>query len=257
MKKILCLFSAIALVLTSCTGEDSPAPVVPTPILVTKIIRESNSNIFTREFTYDGAKLNTESSSDGLVKYYTYENDLITFIETKEGTTTRREMFVEYNSNNKIIRTIDLDYNATNPNIAGFKAEYTYNPDGTVFVIHHYGTITEQNTFNYKSLLYFDSLKQIIKLEDMNVNDEIIYSLTINYDGYNSPFKNVLGYHKFIFNLYDGVQNVSDVQDALWTSGGAYWSLNIYSYNSSNYPITRSFSSRDVTQEDYEYFYNQ
>ena len=61
-------------------------------IFLQKIIKETNSNVFTTEFTYDGVKLNTESSSDGLVKYYTYENDLITFIETKEGTTTKREM---------------------------------------------------------------------------------------------------------------------------------------------------------------------
>lgn len=264
MKKIALLFTTLSLMMTSCSGDSSSNFSVP--ILVTKIIKESNSNIETREFTYNGTKLINEFHSNGTTKHYTYSGDLISYIETKDNdNVTINEFFIEYNNENKIVKTIDLNHIASNPNIAGFRREYIYNSNGTILKTEFYGTISNQDNFSYKSLLYFDSQNQRIKFEDMNVNDEVILSWQFNYDGNNSPFKNVMGYHFFIFGdfydsddmIYGLENNISTVEDLFITGTNAYSAVCQYTYNSSNYPLTNNYSNSNGDVENYEYFYNE
>lgn len=267
MKKLLTIIGALIFVFSSCSGDgDDTSNSVLIPVLVTKITKESNSNIETREFLYEGNKLIKEICSNETTNYFTYNGDLISYIATKDiDNVITNEIFVEYNSDNNIVRIIRLNHLASNSNIAGFRIEYTYNADGTVLRTEYYGSVSSQNNFGYKSLYYFDSLNQRIKFEDMNIDDEIILSWQFNYDQYNSPFKNVLGYHFFIFGdiynsdnrIYGSENNITSVEDLFELGTYAYSALCVLSYNSLNYPLTNTYTNSNGIEDNYTYFYNQ
>lgn len=258
MKKLFYLFAFLTVILSSCSGSTSEENTT-TPILITKITREINSVIYTIDFVYNGTKLATETTSNGLVKHYTYTGNYITYIETKNSSnTTTYETFVEYNSNNKISKIINLNHTSSNPIYAGTKKEYTYNSNGTISLMVYTGTITEQNQFGYKSIFYTDSQGQIIKYEDKNINDEIISSYEYTHDIKKSPFINVVGFNQFLFdyfnNSYSEKNNVISSNDILW---GSYSSSCSYSYNSSDFPITNTFTDSNGSVRNYQYLYNQ
>lgn len=261
MKKLLSLFSAIALILSSCSS-DSNDESIPTPVLVTKIIEEYNSVTTIREFTYDGAKLVTETISGGLKKYYTYNGNLITHIVTKDNNEAiTSEMFLEYYSNNKIKSKIVRNYDASNPNIAGFKTLYNHSTDNVVSGVVYYGTITDQNNFSYNFKIYYNSNNQIFRHEDLNIDNEVIQQYSFNYDNKNSPYKNIIGYQGFIFGdswSHIGNNNTLEIRDMFANDFTDHSYLHSYDYNTLDYPLTRrSENQYFIGAKEYQYFYNQ
>lgn len=262
MRKLLCLFALFTIILSSCSS-DTNEEETPTPVLVTKIIEEYNSVTSISEFTYDGAKLVTETKSGGFTKHYTYNGDLITYIVTKDNNETiTKEVFLEYDSSNKIISKLELDYNASNPNIAGFKNLYTYGTNGVVSGIVYYGSVTEQNNFSYNFKIYYDSNNQIIKYEDLNIDNEVIQRYSFNYDDKNSPYKNIIGYQGFIFGdsrwAHIDNNNTLEVRDMFANDFSDNSYINSYTYNALDYPLTRTLANENfVGMKEYQYFYNQ
>ena len=101
MKKLLYLFSAVALTLTSCSDEDDTNNNSSNVTLIKKIILTSDdeeddsywNNTIT--FTYNGTKLVEAREDDNYKTVYTYTGDLITKEEFFVDDIIGKQVFIE------------------------------------------------------------------------------------------------------------------------------------------------------------------
>lgn len=246
MKKLLYLFSAIALTLASCSSEDDSNNI--SDVLVTKIIEtyEDNST-YTTEYVYSGTKLVSSTDSDGEYQLFTYTGNLITKIEyfLSDDTLDQVETYT-YDSSDRLISFVrvfptDTDW--------GNKETYTYNTNGTISVNYYSGDYNSQTNLDQTGVITFlnGEISQIAT-SDGNTDD-------YTYDNKNNPFKNVLGYNKIYFTdaLTDGVVN-NIVTMTSSTTGGSY--VNTNTYNSNDFILT-SESVSSVETISSEFFYNR
>jgi hypothetical protein len=249
MKKLICLFSAFALVFTSCSSDDTPVittPVDTSGILVTRIIETYDDNsTYTTEYVYSGNKIVSASGSDGY-EMFTYTGNLITKIEffLSDNTLDQVETY-SYDSSDRLISLVRVYPTETS---WGDKQTYTYNTNGTISVSFYSGNYTSQTNLDRTGEITFlnGEISQITT-SDGNTDN-------YTYDNKINPFKNVLGFNKFYFidALTDGnLNNVTEMTSS--TIGGSY--VNSYTYNANNFPLTcESVSSQETILE--EYFYN-
>ena len=246
MKKLLYLFSAIALTLASCSSEDDSNNI--SDVLVTKIIEtyEDNST-YTTEYVYSGTKLVSSTDSDGEYQLFTYTGNLITKIEyfLSDDTLDQVETYT-YDSSDRLISFVrvfptDTDW--------GNKETYTYNTNGTISVNYYSGDYNSQTNLDQTGVITFlnGEISQIAT-SDGNTDD-------YTYDNKNNPFKNVLGYNKIYFTdaLTDGVVN-NIVTMTSSSTGGSY--VNTNTYNSNDFILT-SESVSSVETISSEFFYNR
>lgn len=243
MKKLLYLFSAVALTLTSCSNEDD-SNNSSSSVLLTKIIEtfEDNSTL-TTEFRYSGTKLTRITDDDGRFDF-TYTNDLITEVKYYESNTLLQTETYQYDSSGRvttyvIIDNIDTDW--------GSKETYTYNTNGTVSVNYYSGDASSQTNLDRTGTITFLNGE----INQISFSDGKI--ITYSYDNKNNPFKNVTGYDKINFCNQEGngvLHNIiqeddsTDLDDISTT----------YTYNSNDYPITSTETGFEVTTA--QYFYN-
>jgi len=132
MKKLLYLFSAIALTLTSCSSDDDSNNASGT--LLTKIIETyDDGTVETTDFEYNGNKIVSVSSDldfrDETI--YTYTGDLITkeeyFFDDGEGYSFEEVIDYEYDSSSRLIKSI-----RTKEDGEIEIDDFTYNSNGTV-----------------------------------------------------------------------------------------------------------------------------
>ena len=130
MKKLLYLFSAIALILTSCSDEDDSTSSSNSGLL-TKIIETfEDDSTLTTEFQYSGNKLVRITDDEGRFDY-TYTNDLITEIKYYESNTLLQTETYQYDTSGRVttfilVDNIDTDW--------GNKETYTYNANGAAII---------------------------------------------------------------------------------------------------------------------------
>ncbi|MWB95114.1 hypothetical protein GON26_12145 [Flavobacterium sp. GA093] len=245
MKKILCLFGALALILTSCSSDDS-SDDNGTVLLKKSITTDSEGEKLTRTYKYDGNKIvsmTNDSGEEGL--YYTYTGNLITKIEFKfpDGTLEQVNTY-EYDSKDRLvtfIRSEPLDE-------LGSKEVYTYNADGTVSVKHYSGDHESQTGLNGEGTIYFSN-GEVSKILISNGT-----SRSYTYDDKNNPMKNVLGYDKIAFEDSEAsgvLHNILTETDLDYDELESSYS---FTYNSDNYP-TNSIENEDGETATVEFFY--
>lgn len=240
MKKILCLFGALSLLLTSCSSDDSSSSTV---LLKKEISTDSDGDKVTTDYKYDGNKIvsaTVQGSTTGI--YFTYTGDLITKMEFKYEGVVEQVNKYEYDSNNKLINFIRVEPLEK----MGSKEVYAYNSDGSISITAYSGTDLAQTTADGTGKITF-------------VNGEInkialTYgpTRTYTYDDKNNPFKNVLGYDKISF--VDGeasgiLHNILSVK-----IGTEVTEVYVLTYNGDNYPV-KSVESEDGEVATSEYFY--
>lgn len=230
MKKIILFVSAFALLVTSCSSDDSdPAPVTPTATMLTKIIETyDNGTIETSDFLYNGNKIVSHISDYGDKTIYTYTGDLITKEEFFIDDILDETFVYEYDTNQRLIKStktytfsIEVD-------------DFTYNSNNTVSFV----TTSAGNTIA-SGTIYFDG-NQPYKKELSEISGTSVYNTTEEdiYDDKVNPFSSVVGFSKIqiacpsYIRGYVGIPNNSiefkrnGVTD--WTS--------VYTYNSNNMP---------------------
>lgn len=247
MKKLLYLLSAVALIFTSCSSDESSSRST-TPILLTKIIDtyEDNST-YTTDYVYSGTKLVSATDSDDEYQLFTYTGNLITKIEyfLSDDTLDQVDTYT-YDSSDRLISFVrvfptDTDW--------GDKETYTYNTNGTISVNYYSGDYNSQTTLDQTGVITFlnGEISQIAT-SDGNTDD-------YTYDNKNNPLKNVLGYDKIYFTdaLTDGIiHNVVTMTSS--STGGSY--VNTNTYNTNDFLLT-SESVSSVETISSEFFYNQ
>lgn len=246
MKKILCLFGALTLLLTSCSSDDSSSESGDNVLLKKTISTDSEGDKITTVYTYNGNKIVSMVDNSGDVGlYYTYTDDLITKIEFKlpNGTVEQINTYT-YDSNKRLstfVRSEPIDK-------LGSKTVYTYNTDGTVSAKNYIGDEKTQTKFNG------DSKITIVNGEVVKITSDYSPNLSFTYDDKFNPMKNVLGMDKLAFEDSDAsgvVHNIVSEKDLDYNEVMATY---IFTYNEANYP-TKSVESEDGEIATVEYFY--
>ncbi|OXA83397.1 hypothetical protein [Flavobacterium hercynium] len=273
MKKILCLFCALTLALTSCSSDDSPSdpdpssetpPVVTAPPVVTvppvvsvpsdpaklvllkKVILTGENGKTTINYNYDGNKIvSIIDDTDDSGMYYTYTGDLITKLEFKfaDGTVEQTNTFT-YNADGKLATFLRVEEN--NNVLQGHKEVFTHNADGTITAKSYIGDdITQTNPSGTATIKFLNG--EVSEITATNSSNHKYL-----YDDKNNPAKNILGFDKICFADLEGTgifhNQISD------TSDGDVWSTYSYTYNVDGYPV-KSIDNAEGTKYTSEYFY--
>ena len=247
MKKLLLLF---AILILGCSGDDSSSnnnsdnnnpgdgPLV---LSIISTDSEISNYVYTDTYTYEENKLEsvTKSNSQGstiYTDYFVYTNDKVVRIDRyvsydSEDPTKTEEINYSYDSQGRLSSTEVTGSWGTD------LGTLNYNSNGSVNYIMTY---TENNspTVEESNLnLQFDNNDNLINASDSEV------SVVIEYDNFNSPFKNIVGlnFHVILFheltyaNFFSFNNNctsyvVSDLQ------GDNYTYNYDYDYNQDGYP---------------------
>jgi hypothetical protein len=261
MKKLILVFSAVALIFSSCSSDADSLPVIVplvdsvvdvNGVLLKKDIYTYNSVAKETNYTYTGNKLNRITDYDGEYSLYTYTGNLITKIEYFDvANTLLTTENLTYDSNNKLVTYIEID------GLSGYKENYVYNTDGTVSFSSFHGSNVSQTTPGDTGVMVVANGEVVRRTE--NHSGGGVDQVTYTYDGKNSPFKNVIGLDKIVFRVsYIDFGNYHNPLTFLFTStGNPTDSQNsTYTYNSNDFPITRTetgSSPSDVGTTQYFY----
>ena len=248
MKKILCLFSALTLVLTSCSSEDSSSEeksLLPKKEIYTYGLQPDDNSTIT--YVYDGNKIVSLTYDDGAKTVFTYEGNFIKkaiYTESDEGKTRTKITDFTY-ENNKLKYFLEVSSESSSV----MRKNYTYNPNGTISTTTVFiNSTTQEEIQDSSSVLTLDANGNIIKAE---FNDLIN---TVEYDTKNNPFKNITGYALLLDSgIFDQDANpVNNITKITEKTGQVVTGTFTYenTYNTDNYLI-KSVQG----DETYEYIY--
>jgi len=244
MKKFLCLFSALSMVLiSSCSNDDSPNS--SDSVLLKKVVLTGSGGKTTVNYKYDGNKLVSVIDDSGEVNlYYTYTGDVITKIEFKlpNGTTEQVNTF-SYGADGKLATFVRVE---NDEDVKGYKEVYTYNANGTISVKSYSGDDKTQTTASGTSTITFVSGDVSEVTSTNSPNRKYVY------DDKNNAAKNVLGLDKISF--VDGEGTGVFHNEVSETTDGKVSATYNYNYNSVGYP-EKSTDKIDGFSYTSEYFY--
>ncbi|MFH7015070.1 hypothetical protein [Flavobacterium sp. FlaQc-47] len=278
MKKLIYLFSATLLVLTSCTDDYAiinqnggtvvpETPIVPdTPVVpdvpvvvesnfVKKIIHTyKDGTTSTIDLVYDGNKIVSETDQGGYKTNYIYTGDLITRIE-KQDANGQVYLFKEYN-----YEAGKLKYILRNEFGNYYKTELLYNSNNSIwfseFTSDSNGTALESTG---RTGTYILKEGNLIKNEQYLGSSQDVS--TFEYDSKKSPKSNVLGYNLLVDNDFDQSVNnpitcinIGGLSNNLQTMT---WTYN-YEYNENGYATVRIEKIKkgdSIFVETTQYFY--
>lgn len=252
MKKILCLFSALTLVLSSCSSDDASSP-----ILIKKIIeKDIDGDNFTVSYTYNGNKISEETGQDGDHTYqitYSYDGDLLTSMTEASGGQVDVITTFTYNAN--ILKTVLVDeVDASQHYIT--KTSYTHNTDGSVSyekVDVDNGTKAESNKRTGKLTFTEGNL-----IKEENVYSSGKSTIVYEYDTKNNPFKNVVGVGLLLDNSELGYSKYNKTKQTTTSSydNSTMIYTSTFTYDGNDFPTeAKHFDKNGAAEGTTQYFY--
>ena len=245
MKKILCLFGALSLLLTSCSSDDNESNDNTDAVLLKKtIITDSEGDAVTSIYTYDGNKIVSIVDDSGDVnEYYTYTGNLITKLEYRfpDGSIDQVNTYT-YNAEGKLVTFVRTQTNYVH------KEVFTYNADGTVTAESYSGDSESELMEGTVNTIKFvnGEVSEIISPDASN--EEHVYT----YDTKNNPMKNVIGMDKIAF--IDGEGNGVKFNILTDTTEDELWTNSTFTYNDNGYP-TKEVDTGTDSLGNTEFFY--
>ncbi|URC14658.1 DUF2207 domain-containing protein [Flavobacterium sp. B183] len=250
MKRILCFFSILSLILASCSSNVESA-VNAENVLLPMTEKYTNASYpedsSTVTYAYDGNKITSLTYDNGSAVVFTYTGNLITkavYTETYEGTTHTSTTTFTY-ENDKLKSTLKVN----SGNSLHKKRTYTYNADGTISTITLLiNPQTLEETEDSSSILTLDVNGNIIKQGSDG------FTTVVEYDTKNSPFKSILGYSSLLdSDVFDqDVNSSNNLTKVTDISGDGSQDINTYvnTYNSDNY-LTKSVNGSETKEYTY------
>jgi hypothetical protein len=249
MKKIGLALSALVLILSSCSSDDSPSSSTGTQLA--KVIETyGDGTTETFDFVYNGNKIVSITSDFGEQTIYTYSGDLIVNEEAYFDGVLQDETTFEYNANQKLIKSTRT--NGSEVEVDNF----TYNSNNTVsFITTSNGVTSATGTiyFNgdqpYKKDILVDpgTFFEYNQIEESTFDDKV------------NPLANVVGFSKIIIAApsfiegYDGIFNnvlVFKIDNVIRGSS-------TYTYNSNNMPASEVYDDQqNEFDSSLQYIYN-
>ena len=254
MKKLAIACSAFLLILSSCSSSSDGGGASSSLKLHQQSITDNSGISETDTFTYNGNKLLRIDSSDGSYTKAYYTGNLITKFEDYDDTDTLIEQSTyTYNSDNKLASYIYLDFEQDTAE----KEVFTYNADGTISSSYYYGNSASATPTDMVTTRVITLLDGEVHTTVSTGDDDSTYTYT--YDTKNNPLKNILGYDK-LAGYADGenlgiMHNIVTEAHLDGNSGVTYTDNYVYTYNSSDFPLTSVVSQSGITMETVEYIY--
>lgn len=256
MKKLLYLFSASFLVLSSCSSDSSDS-MGETTLLVKEITSDSYGG--THIITYEGNKIVKEqrSATETNTRTYIYEGDLIVEekVVRKNGLEFWEITSVEYNYENGKLTSLlskSSDRWASDGTSLhdrnNYKLDYVYNSDGTV-TAKNYTFDSQGNAQMLYLLKYFFQNDNLVKLEYFDIDGNSLNTTVYKYDNKKNPFSNIVGFGQ----LYDQhLFHISKNNLVEYTFASSAYTQNVkntYTYNSNGYPDKIGTSEIETTND--------
>ncbi|RZJ28476.1 MAG: hypothetical protein EOO48_09745 [Flavobacterium sp.] len=239
MRKIFCFLALSSLALTSCSSSDDSNSSAANGLLKKTIETDSEGNVVTSNYSYNGHKIKKVEDSTGERTEFTYSGDLITKIQYfyDDGGLEQTNLYT-YDSAGKLVMFQRLEPDDQ----YGAKEMYVYNSNGTVSVTRFIGDATSQTEDGGTATVYFQNGE--VSEIDSDSGGDLLYT----YDNKNNPGKDITGFGA-VTSFAD--LGVSGINHNLLSDDGTY----TYTYNDAGYPVTSTENfSGDVTST--QYFYN-
>jgi len=186
MKKIICLFGALTLVLASCSSDDNSDIVLFPKQIVTTNIYNGITQKRTTTITYLGNKIVKAVSDNGSVESYTYTDNLITKDEFTNTNGVKILTTYLYDSARKLTE-VNISRTNSEDVVTKSKVTFDHNIDGTI----------TRNGFSKSILTYTNgNLIKVVTILGAGSGEVFIYE----YDNKKSPFSSVLGVNKLLDN---------------------------------------------------------
>ena len=189
MKKLLYLFGAALLVLTSCSKDDETAGAAPETLLPKKIVatdvENGSSGSLTYTLSYDGNKLKDISVSDASRTVYTYTGDVITKVESFRSSILISTDVYAYEGGKLISKITTPAFDGTIQE----KLTFVYNANGTVNA--NESEIINRQEIKYDTTTLYTFLNGNIVSSEFNDGEREKISST--FDNKKSPFYNITG----------------------------------------------------------------
>ncbi|MCC9073308.1 hypothetical protein LNQ49_17155 [Flavobacterium sp. F-65] len=270
MKKILCLFSALTLVLTSCSNdkddnsvgsvEDSVGDV---SVVLPKILKytdiEDSSENATYISTYDGNKILSTKDEAGRTDY-TYDGNFIVKeinydTESIPGKDVISDVTVYSYVNGKLVESSFTEAYSTDFPNGKYKRRtvFTHNTDGTVkreVYKTDYATGIEEKSNYFEVLTYANG--NLVKSVETNSEMNSVFTATYEYDDKNNPLKNILGF-SLLIDHSEGEGSMSSVNNTVkyTASYSVNAEANVYKrelvYDANGYPAKITSYKNDGT----------
>ncbi|SNR51619.1 hypothetical protein [Flavobacterium sp. ov086] len=262
MKNLLLLFSALTLLLTSCSNDDNDSSTEDTSILpktISYIYPSADLGTNTKNtLTYDGNKIVSSISAISKV-IFTYTGNVITkqqlFDVDSKGLETK-DMETEYAYENGKLKTrITRQYFTTqypNGQYVG-KTVYTHVSNNLISYIDY--TVDADTKIETKisegTFIYKDSNL----IEDKNVRGVSSSTRTYEYDTKNNPLKNILGLDLLLKETEISSNNILKIRrvDSELPDSSIY--LTNYIYNDKDFPTKQTSLAGDGKSIEYEIEY--
>ncbi|MFH6994761.1 hypothetical protein [Flavobacterium sp. FlaQc-48] len=245
MKKILCLFSALSMVLISSCSSDDSTDVASETLLPKKIVETTvengKSGSLEYTLTYDGNKLKDIATTDASRTVYTYTGDVITKVELYRSSVLYSTDVYAYEGGKLVSKITTREANKTNQP----KLTFVHNANGTITakssVIVNKVEIPLDGTTTYTFLN-----GNLVSTEYSDAGSE---KITSTFDDKKSPFTNVTGVKLLLdldsdFDFYsvnNTVKNVTQTYDSKGVLTQTATVTTTNKYNANNF-LTEVFS---------------
>ncbi len=237
MKRLLLLLIVPFILFQSCSSSDSD-PVLPSTVLVKKIIQTTPQGVFASNYSYDGYKIiKSEFTAPDFISetIYTYTGDLITESVSYTNTTLIARRFYTYDTN-RLQSSLVLNY----ADGIGSRVTYTDNLNGTVTSTVYSGDLLQQDILESTNTITFSNGEAISLVQDSGTS---IKTNTFAYDDKNYPFKNVVGFDKIAYagaGPFVNPINHNIVQRTNTETGGPLYTTTLnFTYNAAGFPLTQ------------------
>ncbi|PAM94921.1 hypothetical protein B4N84_10780 [Flavobacterium sp. IR1] len=252
MKRALCVLSVALLVLVSCS-KDNDSVVTPgdkvitdpivkkedsivlPPVLVQKVIYKEETGDVINNVLYDGNKIKSFMSSDRFGSKYTYTGNFITKMEIMRDDTLFSTSEYTYNKGKLSTTTRKQPgrgfYDVT---------KYTHITDSTI-AYAKYKVIATTETEEETGIMGRYTYRKGNLVKDQRFVNGVESISTNQFDTYNSPFKNVLGYNLLLGDENGYANNVIENKSISGAGGTATTTIitSAYKYDSNKYPTER------------------
>lgn len=266
MKKIVCLFGALALTATSCSNDensnDTNNIVLPKTIRLTSQ-KDSLQNM-TSTFTYQDNKIE-DISSPKAKSEFTYTGNQITKKVDYYMNQGQLQKIVEKSyvyANGKLQSVNGISYGTA------FREVYTYNSDGTIkkeaYITNNNTGLESKSPESWLLTIVNGNLTKFV-----TISGNFIGTHTYDYDAKNTAFKNILGFNLLLDQAitpslgqknYSSVNNIEkDTQSVVidskpFTNNVDYNAK--FDYNTAGYPVKQTSYNQDGTvKEIFDYTY--
>ncbi len=264
MKKILSLFGALALVLTSCSSDDNQEGnvILPKTIKYSSVAYPSDNSTYVA--TYNGTKIVSMKDETGRTDY-SYEGNLVvkaTNYDTESGKDILSDITTYQYTNGKLAGyTFAEAFSAEFPE-GRYKSRiaFTYNADGTVKRERYNIEGTTETKSVYSEVLTFAN-GNLVKSVQTESESGSVFTAEYEYDNKNSPYKNIAGFNLLVDHsegegsVYSSVNNIVKYTASYSNETASVFKSEIV-YDANNFPTKiTNFTKEGVAAESNEFIY--